>query len=211
MAKNARNRRRTIATRATPTVPPSQKDCVLLNLPPEIRNLISEFVVAKPSRIELVVHIGKRNKKKPRWSYAKMLPVVGQPAYTRTCRQVRDEALPTFYRINKFEYYFAPVMLSVFLTEFTAMLEWCSTLGIKNQEALGKVLCCTREPVDKLKELMSLSAFASREMVDGWIAEVDETGGEARVGILKYWERLKHYAIDVPAMSARRSAHLERV
>ena len=211
MAKNTRNRRRKIAPRTSPTLPQSQEDCALLNLPPEIRNLISEFVVVKPSRIELLVHFTKKKRKNLNYSHAVMSPVVAQPAYTRTCKQVRHEALPIFYLVNTFEYHFAPVQSSVFLTEFTALSKWCATLEGKNQQALSEVLCSTCEPLNWVQEHMSLSAFASREMVEGWIVEADMTGWGACVSGVKYCERLKRYAINVPVMSAWRTSQLERM
>jgi hypothetical protein len=63
----------------------AQSDSPLLKLPGELRNRIYRFAIIKPVSIELDI---------PRWQDH-------QPAFVRTCKQIRIEALRLFYAENK--------------------------------------------------------------------------------------------------------------
>ncbi|KAK5126497.1 hypothetical protein LTR08_004762 [Meristemomyces frigidus] len=57
------------------------------NLSPELRNYVYELVVKEASTIDVT---------------SPEQIAVGQPALTRTCRQIRSESLPLYYGINHF-------------------------------------------------------------------------------------------------------------
>ncbi|EMC97583.1 hypothetical protein BAUCODRAFT_147644 [Baudoinia panamericana UAMH 10762] len=65
----------------------------LFHLPPELWLRICHFAVLAPGPINLSSHD----------TSTENALVVQQPAVTRTCRLLRKEALPMFYRLNKFE------------------------------------------------------------------------------------------------------------
>lgn len=79
----------------------SKHDCHLLKLPAELRNYIYELAIVQPSGIV----IGPWRKLPPSKEPQK------QPALTRTCRQVRSEALPIFYGKNVLELEIASITL----------------------------------------------------------------------------------------------------
>jgi hypothetical protein len=70
--------------------PGNKKASMLLTLAPELRNRIWEFALVEDERIPVNVY------KDGGWTH------VRQPALLRTCRQIRDEAIGTWYTSNTF-------------------------------------------------------------------------------------------------------------
>ena len=79
------------------------KPCLLLELPAELRNRIYEYALTKKDHIDLY-HWRRFCKKwtAGRWIGDVYRSYMKEPAFLRTCRQVRNEALPLFYSRNVF-------------------------------------------------------------------------------------------------------------
>ena len=91
----------------------------LLDLPPELWIRICEFAVMKPYEIDTT------RAKKPKHQ----MQVVRQPAISFTCRLLRQEALPLFYKSNNFiAYHWAGV---------ACIRKWLLTIGHANLRNLG--------------------------------------------------------------------------
>ncbi|KAF7198520.1 hypothetical protein HII31_00259 [Pseudocercospora fuligena] len=92
----------------------------LLDLPPELRNRIYEYVVVEENiLIPSICHHRER-------TYAV------QPAITKVNRQIRDESLSVFYGCNKFE-------VHVHRCDFDFFSEWMNTVGVSNRQRLRNI------------------------------------------------------------------------
>ncbi|KAK3724911.1 hypothetical protein LTR37_000959 [Vermiconidia calcicola] len=103
----------------------------LLKLPPELRNRIYEFAVPSPNVVNL----------EP-WTFCWMprgsgtppidQTLVAQPALSKTCRQIRAEALTIFYTSTVF-------LMDDYLDNRAAIEPWLVAIGGENRARLRQV------------------------------------------------------------------------
>ncbi|OQO04181.1 hypothetical protein B0A48_10791 [Cryoendolithus antarcticus] len=116
----------------------------LLDLPPEIWLAIGAYAVLKPP---LNVTLAETNDLQ-----AKM---VAQPAITRTCRLLRKELLPVFYKRNTFS--------ALHLYKVSCIRKWFA--------AIGQVNC----------EAMRTFTFMAQYHTEFWVEQFSRVGIHARV------------------------------
>lgn len=100
------------------SITPASNPSRLLSLPPELRNRIYEYVLTRRHRLLP-------------WKRQNIYPV--EPALTRTCRQMRSEALGVFYHDNTFV---APVLETDKQVTVERAIGWYKRIGAANAEFL---------------------------------------------------------------------------
>ncbi|KAK4540490.1 hypothetical protein LTR36_009128 [Oleoguttula mirabilis] len=107
---------------------PNGSACRLLELPPELRNYIYELVVTRNGPIDM----------RPRsWSLDGLPEIeLRQPALAGTCKQIRAEALATFYSLNVFEQTFE---IGGWLNDGESLAAYLDAMGVEFCRCLTKV------------------------------------------------------------------------
>jgi hypothetical protein len=113
--------------------------CYLLKLPTELQLDIYELVVVEdqPLLVNCPCNSSYRGRweegqtEEQRWEKGEIRPPQ-QPALTRTCRAVRENALPIFYKENIFRASYCNATVS----DLSAPIQWFRMIGQSNREML---------------------------------------------------------------------------
>ncbi|KAK5115444.1 hypothetical protein LTR85_009904 [Meristemomyces frigidus] len=113
----------------------------LLNLPAELQLAIYELAVIEDEPLLLNCgcdssYSGRRDvwrEDKQAWKSGEKRPPC-QPALTRTCRDIRADALPMFYKYNTFRAHYC------YAATFRTALRWLRMIGHSNRQMLRRVV-----------------------------------------------------------------------
>lgn len=106
---------------------------LLLKLPPELRNYIYELALVEPYTMDLEAEDVA----------GRIAEVVLQPDLTRTCKQIRQEALPIFYGRNTFEIYVCSDWPGEHAEPFLVLPRWLHLIGAANRQTVQRVVVCS--------------------------------------------------------------------